>query len=1117
MASGLFNLKQVNQAISQGAWSGYIAPRWVEYLVVAGGGGGGCVGGGAGAGGLLTGIVTVSAGASYTVTIGSGGSGGPNTTQAGSNGVASVFGAISTTGGGGGGSNGSTTGPSISSGRSGGSGGGVGSAGIGGYSVGQGTSGQGNAGGNGLIVGTGYPSGGGGGAGTVGISGSGTTVSGNGGAGIASAITGSVVTYAGGGGGGSQGGTAGTGGVGGGGSGTNSVTTGATGGGNTGGGGGGGGYGGGDGLGGAGGSGIVVVRYPGNVQFYTGGTVTYSNGYIVHNFTANGTLAPTTPTVVSEYQISRSLRFNSADSTYLVRTPSSNGSQTTSTASLWVKRSVIGAEHRLIAFDQGGSGTIFWLFFNTSNQLQIYTSGTAVGLTTTQVFRDPSAWYHIVVGIDTTQATGTDRIKLYVNGSQITAFTGTQTYYSQGASIQFNNTGWPGQIGYNNSATLSGYMTEVNWIDGQQLTPTSFGYVNPTTGVWSPAKYVGGYGTNGFYLNFSDNSNTTAATLGADYSGNGNNWTPNNFSVTAGAGNDSLVDSPTSYGTDTGVGGEVRGNYATLNPLKFPTGTTISNGNLNLTGTTSTYFTGLATISPSSGNYYMEMLCTGTNTNRPWGIGVVEASASSQATVGSSNSYFVTNNSGSTTNYFLGSTATALSTSSTWIVGDIISLAWNVDSGKFWVARNGVWYPSSTGGTVASNADVAAGNFPTFTISYSANTNPQVIPAFVTYDTTAPVDVNFGQRPFAYTAPSGFKALCTQNLPTPTIGATSATLANKYFDATLYTGTGSTLAVTNTGGFQPDWVWLKNRSNVAYHSIWDAVRGRSAGGLASNDTGAEQASTAGNDFVSFNSNGFSVGPAQNWNVDTSGNTYVGWQWKANGSGSSNTAGSITSTVSANTTSGFSVVTYTGTGANATVGHGLGVAPSMLIQKNRASGTALWFVYHRILGATKFLRLNADNAEATNSGVWNNTAPTSSVISIGSNSDINGSGQGGVFYCFAEVAGYSAFGSYTGNGSADGPFVFTGMRPAYVMVKRTNDSGNWQIFDDTRSPINAVSNLLSANSSSAESSDSNRILDFVSNGFKLRVGAPVTGDINASGSTYIYACFAKNPFKYSLAR
>ena len=146
-----------------------------------------------------------------------------------------------------------------------------------------------------------------------------------------------------------------------------------------------------------------------------------------------------------------------------------------------------------------------------------------------------------------------------------------------------------------------------------------------------------------------------------------------------------------------------------------------------------------------------------------------------------------------------------------------------------------------------------------------------------------------------------------------------------------------------------------------------------------------------------------------------------------------------------------------------------------------------------------------------------TAPTSSVISIGSNSDINGSSQGGVFYCFAEVAGYSAFGSYTGNGSADGPFVFTNMRPAYIMIKRTNDSGNWQIFDDTRSPINAVSNLLQAHSSAAESSDSNRILDFVSNGFKLRVAAPATGDINASGSTYIFAAFAENPFKYSLAR
>jgi len=734
MASGLFNLKQVNQAISQGAWSGYIAPRWVEYLVVAGGGGGGCVGGGAGAGGLLTGIVTVSAGASYTVTIGSGGSGGPNTTQAGSNGVASVFGAISTTGGGGGGSNGSTTGPSISSGRSGGSGGGVGSAGIGGYSVGQGTSGQGNAGGNGLIVGTGYPSGGGGGAGTVGISGSGTTVSGNGGAGIASAITGSVVTYAGGGGGGSQGGTAGTGGVGGGGSGTNSVTTGATGGGNTGGGGGGGGYGGGDGLGGAGGSGIVVVRYPGNVQFYTGGTVTYSNGYIVHNFTANGTLAPTTPTVVSEYQISRSLRFNSPDGSYVARTFPSAGNRRTWTWSAWVKRSALGVTQQI--FSSRPTASPYALIYFASEQLNY--ADTSLTLTTTQVFRDVSAWYHIVIATDTTQATASDRVKFYVNGAQITAFS-TATYPSQGYETQINTAtqhNLSGAAPYG-AEYFSGYMTEVNFIDGQALTATSFGYVNPTTGIWSPAKFVGGYGTNGFYLNFSDNSNTTAATLGKDYSGNGNNWTPNNFSVTAGAGNDSLVDSPTSYGTDTGVGGTVRGNYCTMNPLS--NSGTLTNGNLDFVANASSSSKSIfATLGVSSGKWYWEMTVTTIGNSYYPGLGIeTNTAASPDVQSGDTASGYMYLASGQKYN-----NGTLVSVSGgSFSNGDVIGVALDMDGGTIAVYKNNTSIGQLYSGITGTARPVVVGSGST------AGT------------------MNFGQRPFAYTAPSGYKALCTQNLP----------------------------------------------------------------------------------------------------------------------------------------------------------------------------------------------------------------------------------------------------------------------------------------------------------------------------------------------------------------
>jgi hypothetical protein len=370
------------------------------------------------------------------------------------------------------------------------------------------------------------------------------------------------------------------------------------------------------------------------------------------------------------------------------------------------------------------------------------------------------------------------------------------------------------------------------------------------------------------------------------------------------------------------------------------------------------------------------------------------------------------------------------------------------------------------------------------------------------------MDCNFGQRPFAYTAPSGFKALCTQNLPTPTIGATSATVANKYFDVSTWSGTGSNISVTNSGGFQPDWVWAKSRSNAGTNNILeDAVRGVNYW-LASDSTSSESGLGSPGPITAFNSNGFSGDTS----ISGSGRTYVGWQWKANGSGSTNTSGSITSTVSANTTSGFSVVTYTGTGVAATVGHGLGVKPSMIILKNR-SGVYDWPTWSQYLPnpTTQHFWLNATNAAQISSS-FNSTQPTSSVFSIGTTGEANGNTNNFVAYCFAPIAGYSAFGSYTGNGSADGPFVFTGMRPAFVMIKRTDSTANWHILDVSRNTYNVANLLLYPNLSSAEATFST--LDILSNGFKIR-NSDV--DFNASSGTYIYMCFASNPFKYSLAR
>lgn len=340
--------------------------------------------------------------------------------------------------------------------------------------------------------------------------------------------------------------------------------------------------------------------------------------------------------------------------------------------------------------------------------------------------------------------------------------------------------------------------------------------------------------------------------------------------------------------------------------------------------------------------------------------------------------------------------------------------------------------------------------------------------------------------------------------------------------ATLWTGNGaSTMTITNTVngvGMQPDMVWVKSRSNAYDHVIWNSVVGAgTTTSLNSNTTSAEGAYYGNANLTSFNSNGFSTGATSGTNVlNANGVTNVGWQWKAGGAAVSNTAGSITSSVSANTTAGFSVVTYTGNlTAGATVGHGLGVAPSMVIIKSR-SATGNWITYHVSTGVNQYLYLNSTAAAATATPTW---AVSSSTITLQQTfTDYNSSGTTFVAYCFAPVAGYSAFGSYTGNGSTDGPFVYLGFRPRWLMIKRSSTASvtyGWQMYDTSRQPANTASSdpNLWADTSAAEGTG-NYTFDLLSNGFKLRSSGV---NENASGDTYIYACFAEVPFKFANAR
>jgi hypothetical protein len=372
--------------------------------------------------------------------------------------------------------------------------------------------------------------------------------------------------------------------------------------------------------------------------------------------------------------------------------------------------------------------------------------------------------------------------------------------------------------------------------------------------------------------------------------------------------------------------------------------------------------------------------------------------------------------------------------------------------------------------------------------------------------------LNFGQRPFAYTAPSGYKALCSTNLPTPAIlnGATA-------MDVKLYTGNGSTQTISGLG-FSPDLVWIKTR-NVAStdHQLYDAVRGASLR-LNSNLTNAEADSTP-YGVTTFGASSFTVADLANGgykvNGSNSSETYAAWCWDAGSSTVTNTAGTITSQVRANASAGFSVVTYTGTGANATVGHGLGVAPQMVIVKSRGANLVNWGVYHASLGNGNYILLNTAGGSTADATFWNSTTPTSAVLSLGANATVNQNTYNYVAYCFAPVSGYSAFGGYTGNGIDDGPFVYTGFRPRWILVKSTPSGCSWLIYDTARNTGNESSLTLLPSSAGTEFSTGDTGIDILSNGFKLK--ADIAGYANYSTYGYIYAAFAENPFSISRAR
>ena len=327
---------------------------------------------------------------------------------------------------------------------------------------------------------------------------------------------------------------------------------------------------------------------------------------------------------------------------------------------------------------------------------------------------------------------------------------------------------------------------------------------------------------------------------------------------------------------------------------------------------------------------------------------------------------------------------------------------------------------------------------------------------------------------------------------------TTVPKSTDYFNTKLWTGNSTNSTAITGVGFQPDMVWIKNRSTTDNHAIFDAIRGATYR-IYPNNTDAQIQAT--NSLASFDSDGFTLNDGGDANGN--GENIVGWNWKANGQGSSNTDGSINTTyTSANTTSGCSIITYTGTGANATIGHGLGKVPTFIIFRRYAQAEN-WNVYHQSLGAAKSLRLNETGAEANDTTALNSTAPTSSLISLGSSVNTNASGNPMIAWCFSDVQGFSKAGSYTGNGNADGTFVYTGFKPAFIMIKNSSSSSDWAMFDNKRQGYNVANNLLYPNNTTADTTGT--FLDLLSNGFKMRTTASWS---NASGSTYIYMAFGQ---------
>ena len=831
-------------------------------------------------------------------------------------------------------------------------------------------------------------------------------------------------------------------------------------------------------------------------------------------------------------------------SAYLMKTYDANASSTNKFAlSMWVKIiDVTTSGDRMLASSFDGATVMFYLqYVGATKSLRIYIDPSSSGSNelirnaTGQIFRDPTAWYHIALIVDMTLSGNENKAKLYVNGNLLTTVDSSSTGTPTTQNIIKNGTTFYFSRYFTAAQYFSGYYADVHLIDGAAA-HTDF--AESKNGAWVPKAYSGSYGNNGVRLQFKETgdgqSTPSSSTIGADTSGNSNHFQD----VSLDAHDSNIPDCP-------------ENNFCTLNPISAGDVSDMTQGALQYADNRNGGTGGAkGTFAVSSGRWYWEVHYDydpgASNMVGITAVDEITTSHTAQDPNTGFGTYFGWDERGL---YYQATDGSHSNTSghTSYVAGDIISFAMDVDAGKLFMRKNNnAWEDSG---------NPADGTNPSFTFG----ANKLMTPMVNNYRSSRHI-FNFGQNPsfsgdftggdvgteksgggtFKYAPPRGYNALCSKALNDSIISPNPSASAapSDFFNTVLYTGLNNTAQSITDVGFQADLLWAKSRSNTSDHYWYDSLRGANKS-IMSNKTNQED--TASGQFTQFTTTGFDLPADTAGYINYNGRTYAGWCWKAGGAptasntagvGEIPTAGSVLingeeataplsgsiaiDKLSANTISGFSIVTYTAnSNTQCTLPHGLNSAPNMVIIKNRSSSSnGQWVIGQDISGFTGQLYFDT-GAFSSNSGSFANTAPTSSVVTINTDNTVNEGTDDFVMYCFHSVEGYSKIGAYTGNGSTDGTFAYTGFQPAWVLIKSTGSSSNgWYIYDNKRENYGTlVDAMIYANLQNGEDNGS-RDLDFLSNGFKARL---TDTNVNASGTKFFYLAFASADFKTSNAR